>query len=659
MRSLALKGFQAFTHNHNHRRTRRYVGRRRFHVSGMRYIEAPKVSKLLPPEPQLPPIGSRILALTMQVMANVPREHIKRFSSKKPTFVIGRQAPGTGEIVMHFGDLSKEQDLTVFCMPPGNYDIIESHLDGLTTERFTTTRSSRSSGSVHRSLRESASIPLVMEAMLHMVDGISAMGDLSHDQVDRTLRVSNMLMRASATLHALQELQARSILPDLAVDLILALDSPIPADAVLDLMLVHMHRLSLSKTPVSQDVVMAGAKLLAEVALRMNYLEPMPYLTGVPDGHDRMQWAFKELSLARQSSDPAVKARFVRELNEKVIPYLRSEFSFSQGLAMFLAYLSLEPGIRIERNVTVWESDPALAHKSHARHFELKSTLEQVVGEPLLNRFESMALEFHPAAKIQFWRSMGSSAPEFYVAATGTTSWGKDFDALWKERNVTTGALANVDPLGVAYQGVKAILDPVLQELKKLGATKSSRITVTGHSLGGAVALRLAYMLKALGYEDINCTAFSAPALDEETFEQMNFRIGAEKAAKGIYLIDDPKDYAPGGGYQTPLGLRIRSGFSSSKGGRLGIVDSQADDLLLGHGTPGQVWRMICGGPILGKDPHAEFNPNSSLWIIRYFRCITGPFIFARSPLEQDMVALARKRKAQARQQALPPPESE
>lgn len=605
-------------------------------------LEGPPRRLALP----LPP-GEDIRRRLEKIQRKVARNHPKVLKVKAPkgTAVIG-SLDARGSTLLTRSVLGPDD--IVYGLPQGQYEVLEVvHRNKKTNKVLLGTSGGSTSRTTPERTRASVAAAQVLQSLEHVVYGLESMDLLSHDVIDRTLSVSHMYDRASAIVGALDGLDAPTLLPELDLGLREVLRTRPRARDVLFTVSEALQKMDAQQAQPSLDVVLAGAKLMAQAALELNFLEPMPWLAGVEDGFERMQHTFKLLSLAKSSEDPSIKARFARHFDEEILPFMRSELAFSQGLAMFLAYMPLEAGTRIRRNVTVWETDASRRLASNAVHFELALTLEHVIDEALLFRFQSMGLGFHPSAKVQFWRSMGSGTPELILSCTGTTSFGKDFDALWKLRNVTTGALGNIDPRGVSNQSVASMLDPLLAQLKKMGATRQSRITVTGHSQGGAVALRIYYVLKMLGYEHVICTAFSAPGLDEETFHMMNFMVGAEDAARDVYMIDDPKDWVPTAGEQTPLGLKLRTPFRSGRMGRKGIVDSRFDDLMLGHGSPNLVWRMIYGGPPRPSDQLAQFNLNSTKLLVEYFRCSTGGLAFTPSPAERVMAALAKKKKGE------------
>jgi len=574
------------------------------------------------------------------VVRRARREHRQQTTFPTATAIVGSMDT-TGGIVVAGPGSAITAESVVYGAPPGYYEV-EEQLGEITTRKIKriTTRNKRSP----RELRRSVSAVQAVESIVHVVDGLDAMSNLSHDHVDRTLRVASMIQRAGAILVAAQDIDADAILPELSRLLTQLLDLPhtVRPDAILTTVLEYLGPLA-DGPPIDLTIAVAAAKLLAEAALRVDFVEPLPVFTGAPDGMARMQEAFRRLSLTKASTDPATRAGFVHYFDRDILPFLRSELAFAQGMAMYLSYLALEPGVTIRRNVTYWESNTARAHWQNAGTFKLVRTLEQVVNEDAVHHFASMALEFRPCAKFQYWRSTGAGPHEFYVCTTGTTSDGKDFDQLWKQRGTTTGALANADPLGVGHQGTKAVFDAFVRELTAVGATKDSRITITGHSLGAAVALRLTQYLKILGYRSVICCAFSGPGMDRPTFELMNFTAGAENNARDVFLIDDPKDGIPKSGYGTALGLVNKAPHRTGQYVRRGVVDSRFDDFLLGHGTPTLVWRMIAGGYAHTTDQVVEFNRDSSYRFIEYFRSSTAPLIFTQTAEEREMVAYMKR----------------
>jgi hypothetical protein len=544
-----------------------------------------------------------------------------------------------------------EPDTVVYALPPGKYKAIEDahtkakHLS-LEVRDFDV-------DSMFDSLRIKLSQRQVIDGLEDIVIGLDAIGDLSHDNTFRPLAVQNMVRKAYAIVRALRDLDAETAFPLLSTRLgkLVAQKRPLAWDVVSTTLDTFEETIQLDPVlPLSK--VLAGAKLLARMALEVDFLEPMPVVSGISNGFELMQDTFRLLSVAKASTDLTVKTKFLQHLDENIFPHLKSELAFLQGMAMFVAYMPIEQGAHLRRQVTFWETDLERNLTSNPVHFELFGSVEHVVDDALYARFKQLDLRFHPSAKIQIWRAKKSSAPEIVLNCTGTTSYGKDFDARWKEQHVATGALGNVDPFGISKSSAKEAIDNVLRVLKKAGATGDSRITVTGHSQGGAVALRVYYWLKLLGYQNVTCVGFSAPGLDMETVSQMMLLLGVEGAARDVHLVDDPKDWVPTAGEITPFGTKMLVPTTMTQwswkqfSARWGIVDNRFDDWILGHGTPGLVWRMIHGGPLRHSRETSAFNWNSTVPVVEYGRASTGLVFFKPGPRE---LALRAREKDESR----------
>jgi hypothetical protein len=365
-----------------------------------------------------------------------------------------------------------------------------------------------------------------------------------------------------------------------------------------------------------------------------------------------MQQTFHMMGVAKSSTNPKAKAEYVEHVRTKVMPNLKSELAIYQAIAMLLGYIPLELGTEIPCRPTVCETDADGSWGPLPSAYKVVGVFTQQISEESFENFKRMGLEWHPSVKVTIWKGRNIKGEDhFIVSFTGTTSY-PQMDASWKEDDVTTGALGNADPKGISRQGFEAVRDPIVQLLRENGWKLDSKTTVTGHSQGGALALRFYTLAHSLGRDQTKCVAFSAPGLDEETFSVLALHAGLGKSAKNVYMIEDPKDKVPWGGEETPFGTKVAVPYRTARFGQHGIIPSKFDDLLLGHGTPNLVWLMIYGGPYYPSDKIVEYNRNTAWKAMDFLRhynwlskTVMSRIAFKASKKELKFAARAEKDK--------------
>lgn len=350
----------------------------------------------------------------------------------------------------------------------------------------------------------------------------------------------------------------------------------------------------LSQKPPQREAMLAMGRLVANAALAAERHAPVFALPGIPRGGLKWDEAMRKLSLVKSSTDPAHKAAYVEWMKSNIFPYLNSELTYLNAMALTLAYMPLQTGTKIGRFLSVYEfSDADAFNADRGRVLELVGVYEETISEDLVHFYRSRGIDFRPSAKYQVWKTVGAGRPEFVVNVAGTTSKGPNFDALWEKRHITTGSYGNADPRGVARSAHDATMGILLDMLRAAGADKNSLITVTGHSQGGALAIRIHATLLWLKYANVYCCANSAPALDEVTVSLMQLAVFGDDGARRLIMTESFWDPVARGGQVTPHGIKFEHGFLTNPSGRSSVVKTDP----IQHGVAHEAANQIIGLP--------------------------------------------------------------
>ncbi|KYF92332.1 hypothetical protein BE17_36190 [Sorangium cellulosum] len=452
----------------------------------------------------------------------------------------------------------------------------------------------------------------------------------------RQIRRIRASQRAKAMLKSTDSIDEFSILPEYAMDLRSLYGGDTPPDGLKVIRLVREMITDVAlEEPMSREKALAAGRILCVAALAAERYAPILALPGVYQGDKVWHEAMVRLSQAKLSTDLNDKTAYVVWMRENIFPYLTSELTFFNALALTLAYMALKIGVMIRRSVKVFElSDPRDDNSDRARVFKLEAVYEEVVGEELVQKYLRRDIEFRPDAKYQVWKAV-NGRPEFIVNVAGTTSIGENFDKLWEARGVTTGAYGNEDPKGCAFSAHRATIDILLDMLKKVGADKSSHITITGHSQGGALAIRIQAALLSLGYENVYCVAHSAPAIDPETVDLMRLLSEGGEAGKRLIRTESWRDPVPRGGLKTPYGWTLENWGNRNPTGQSSVVKFDPIE----HGYANDAMAQIIGLP---SSWSSTYNIDKGSRILDWLGKATITQLLRPTPHEKGYVEWAR-----------------
>ena len=195
----------------------------------------------------------------------------------------------------------------------------------------------------------------------------------------------------------------------------------------------------------------------------------------VGTGSDKLKEA---LGRAKSSTDPAVKTAFLQEFNRDYAGALSGEVEWFQYVSMKLAYLRLKPGDEIANHVDTQHLQ-GIEHKLGQQVSDVNSSYSSMykVDRRYTNKKSASVLLLLPKD--------GDKTKNAIITFRGTAA---GIDALSKQESESQGVRADLDRKGIGYSAFELAKPTLLQFLDI--AKQYNRITISGHSLGGAMAQR-------------------------------------------------------------------------------------------------------------------------------------------------------------------------
>lgn len=266
---------------------------------------------------------------------------------------------------------------------------------------------------------------------------------------------------------------------------------------------------------------------------------------------------------ARGTQDPLIKAQFLEYFSKYYAPHLTGEIEYFQFLAQKVAYMDLQPGDLIGANIDTESGskiDKMLEEKGMDKASDEESTYstKYVVESKYSNEAGLNAFLVLP--------SDGNKDENAIVLFRGT---GKS--KMGGKRGEASGALADTDYGGVGrvafYNGLK-VMKSWLETAKEY-----NRITISGHSLGGAMAERFYVMASKSVPGKLRLLTYQGAAIDRlgTVGDVMGEKDPQKKGAKATRVVSRG-DIVPLGGMAHVPGQKLK--YSNKKGKKFGPKES-------------------------------------------------------------------------------------
>ncbi|MEO0564614.1 MAG: hypothetical protein AAF125_21095 [Chloroflexota bacterium] len=266
---------------------------------------------------------------------------------------------------------------------------------------------------------------------------------------------------------------------------------------------------------------------------------------------------------ARSAKDPLIKAQFLEYFSEHYAPHLTGEIEYFQFLAQKIAYMDLQPGDLLGTNIDTdggSKVDKMLEENGMDKASDEKSNYssQYVVESKYSNPAGLNAFLILPAD--------GNMDDNAIVLFRGTGS-----NAMGKKRGEASGVLADTDYGGVGrvafYRGLK-VMQGWLDTAKEY-----KRITISGHSLGGAMAERFYSMASKEAPSKLRLLTYQGAAIDRISTvgDVMGEKDPQKKGAKATRIVARG-DIVPLGGMAHVPSQKVK--YSNKKGKRFGLKAS-------------------------------------------------------------------------------------
>lgn len=215
-----------------------------------------------------------------------------------------------------------------------------------------------------------------------------------------------------------------------------------------------------------------------------------------------------KFAAAKRSADPEDKAEFLRDFNENYAGALTGEIEYFQMLAQRLVYLRLQTGQEIACNVD-----------TQNRH-----GLERRIGQDLADRNSDYSANYIVAARYTNMKSAsvllllpkdGDLTRNAIITFRGTAA-GQDGQS--REEGESRGVRADLDGGGIG-KGAFELARPTLMEFLQI-ARQYNKITISGHSLGGAMAQRFYAMASREVPDKLRLLVYQSAPVDRATAEE-------------------------------------------------------------------------------------------------------------------------------------------
>lgn len=296
---------------------------------------------------------------------------------------------------------------------------------------------------------------------------------------------------------------------------------------------------------------------------------PPGALTPLMTESDRLKADFGK---AKSSTDPGEKVAFLRKFNEEYAQHLTGEIEYFQMLAQKLVYLRLEAGQEIACNVdteTRHGVENQLEGERVADENSDYSGMYQVVAR-YTNMKSANVLLLLPSDK--------DPTKNAIITFRGTAA---SIDKRSQQEGESTGVRADLDVKGIGKSAFD-LAEPTLRGFLK-EAKAYNRITISGHSLGGAMAQRFYAMASSECPDKLRLLVYQSAPVDRATAEEA--KRNTEGSGAKATRVEAKGDVVTVGGAANVPGTRLQ--YDSKKSG-VGKRHTQTDlaDLQLDRNSP-------------------------------------------------------------------------
>jgi hypothetical protein len=273
---------------------------------------------------------------------------------------------------------------------------------------------------------------------------------------------------------------------------------------------------------------------------------------GVAEAQTTSQKLKDEFSTAKKSAHPNDKVKFLKKFNQEYAEHLTGEVEYFQYLTQKLAYLRVQTGQELVNNVDT----------------QNRRGVENQIGEDIRDTESDYSSLYVVAARYTNMKSAnvllllpkdGDPKKNAIITFRGTAG---GEDGMAKDQGESRGVRADLDRKGIG-KGAFKLAEPTMMQFLKI-AKAHDRITISGHSLGGAMAQRFFAMASRDCPDKLRLLVYQSAPVDKATAEEAKTNTDGKNAK--VTRVQARGDTVTRGGQAHVPGQRLAFDHKKNKG---------------------------------------------------------------------------------------------
>lgn len=275
-------------------------------------------------------------------------------------------------------------------------------------------------------------------------------------------------------------------------------------------------------------------------------------LNGVVEAKTTSQKLKDEFSKAKKASHPKDKVKFLKKFNDEYAMHLTGEVEYFQYLSQKLAYLRVQTGQELVANVDT-QNRRGVENQMNADIRDTKSDYSNLYV--VAARYTNMK-----AANVLLLLPKDGDTKKNAIITFRGTAGGED--GMAKDQGESRGIRADLDRSGIGKSAFK-LAKPTMMQFLKI-AKAYNRITISGHSLGGAMAQRFFSMASKDCPDKLRLLVYQSAPVDKATAEEAKTNIKDSDAK--VTRVQARGDTVTRGGQAHVPGQRLSFDHKKNKG---------------------------------------------------------------------------------------------
>ncbi|TNF37942.1 MAG: DUF4157 domain-containing protein [Deltaproteobacteria bacterium] len=273
---------------------------------------------------------------------------------------------------------------------------------------------------------------------------------------------------------------------------------------------------------------------------------------GVTEAQTTSQKLKDEFSKAKKASHPKDKVKFLKKFNEEYAQHLTGEVEYFQYLSQKLAYLRVQTGQEIVANVDTQNRRGVEAQMNE----DIRDTKSDYASLYVVAaRYTNMK-----AANVLLLLPKDGDLNKNAIITFRGTAGGED--GMAKDQGESRGIRADLDRKGIGKSAFD-LATPTMLEFLKI-AKSYNRITISGHSLGGAMAQRFYTLASKECPDKLRLLVYQSAPVDKATAEEA--KTNTEGTDAKVTRVQARGDTVTRGGQAHVPGQRLSFDHKKNKG---------------------------------------------------------------------------------------------